>query len=49
MNFNKNDLWRERSELLNLWLSKLKWAEVLLLQEFDTKDKAFFLRSSYNA
>ena len=42
MNFNENDVWREKTELLNLKLSKLARAEVLLKLEFDTKDQVLF-------
>ena len=36
--YNENDVWREKPELLNLKLSKLARAKVLLKLEFDTKD-----------
>ena len=39
MNFNENDLWRDKTELLNLSLSKLPRAKVLLKLEFDTEDQ----------
>ena len=39
MNFNATDLWREKRELLNLRLSKLARAKVLIKLEFDTKDQ----------
>ena len=42
MNFNKNYLWRDKIELLNLRLSKLPSAKVLLKLEFDTKDQVVF-------
>ena len=42
MNFNKNDLWTEETELLNLNISKLARAKVLLNLEFDTKDQVLF-------
>ena len=38
MNFNENDLWMDKTELLNSRLSKLPSAKVLLKLEFDTKD-----------
>ena len=43
MNFNENDLWRDKTELLNLRLSKLPSAKVLLKLEFDTEDQVFFM------
>ena len=42
MNFNENEVWREKTELLNLKLSKLARAKVLLKLEFDTKDQVLF-------
>ena len=39
MNFNENDLWRDKTKLLNLRFSKLHSAKVLLKLEFDTKDQ----------
>ena len=39
MNFNENNLWREKTELLYLRLSKLAKAMVLLKMEFDTEDQ----------
>ena len=39
MNLNENGLWRDKTELLNLRLSKLPSAKVLLKPEFDTKDQ----------
>ena len=42
MNFNENELWRDKTELLNIMLSKLPNAKVLLKQEFDTKDQVLF-------
>ena len=36
MNFNENDLWTEKTDLLYLRLSKLARAIVLLKLEFDT-------------
>ena len=42
MNFNENDLWRDKTELLNLRLSKLPSAKVLLKLEFDTEDQVLF-------
>ena len=38
MNFNENDLWSDKTELLNLRLSKLPSVKDLLKLEFDTKD-----------
>ena len=43
MNFNENDVWREKTELLNLKLSKLARAKVSLKLEFDTKDQVFLV------
>ena len=42
MNFNENDLWRDKTELLNLRLSKLPSAKVLLKLEFDTEEQVLF-------
>ena len=43
MNFNENDLWRDKTKLLNLRFSKLNYrAKVLLKLEFDTEDKVLF-------
>ena len=42
MNFDENDLWREKTELLNLKFSKLARAKVLLKLEFDTKDQVLY-------
>ena len=42
MNFNENDLWRDKTKLLNLRLSKLPSAKVLLNLEFDTEDQVLF-------
>ena len=42
MNFNENDLWRDKTELLNLRLSKLPSTKVLLNLEFDTEDQVLF-------
>ena len=39
MNFNENDLWKDKTELLNLILSKLTSTKVLLKLEFDTEDQ----------
>ena len=43
MNFSENDVWREKTKLPNLELSKLARAKVLLKLEFDTKDQVLFL------
>ena len=43
MNFNENDLWKDKTELLNLKLSKLPSVKVLLKLEFDTKNQVLFL------
>ena len=43
MNFNENDLW---SDKMNLRLSKLPSAKVLLKLEFDTKDQVLSLLNS---
>jgi len=42
MNFNENDLLREKTELLYLRISKLARAKVLLKLEFDTEDQVLF-------
>ena len=42
MNFNENDLWRDKTKLLNLRFSKLHSAKVLLKLEFDTEDQVLF-------
>ena len=42
-NFNENDLWRDKTELLNLRLSKLPSLKVLLKLELDTKDQVLLL------
>ena len=42
MNFNENDLWRNKTKLPNLRFSKLHSAKVLLKLEFDTKDQVLF-------
>ena len=42
MNFNENDLWRNKTDLLNLRLSKLPITKVLLKLEFDTEDQVLF-------
>ena len=39
MNFNENDLWRDKTELLNLRLSKLPRTKFQLKLEFDSKDQ----------
>ena len=44
MNFNENDLWRDKTELLNLRLSKLPSTKVLLKLEFDTEDQVLFFK-----
>ena len=47
MKFNENDLLRDKTELLNLRLSKLPSTKVLLKLEFDTEDQVLFrLRSN---
>ena len=46
MNFNENDLWRDKTELLNLRLSKLPSTKVLLKLEFDTEDQVLFIFKS---
>ena len=43
MNFNENDLLREKTELLYLRISELARAKVLLKLEFDTEDQVLFL------
>ena len=42
MNFNENDLLREKTELLYLRISELERAKVLLELEFDTEDQVLF-------
>ena len=42
MNFNENDLWRDKAELLNLKPSQKPSAKVLLKLKFDTKDQVLF-------
>ena len=46
MNFNGNDLWRNKTELLNLRLTKLHITKVLLKLEFDTEDQVLFIHYS---
>ena len=43
MNLNENDLWRDKTMLLNLRFSKLHSAKVLLKLEFDTEDQVLSL------
>ena len=43
MNFNENDLLREKTELLYLRISKLTRLKVLLKLEFDTEDQVLFI------
>ena len=43
MNFNENDLWRDKIELLNMRLSRLPSTKVLLKLEFDTEDQVLFI------
>ena len=43
MNFNENDLLREKTELLYLRISKLTRAKVLLKLECDTEDQVLLL------
>ena len=42
MNFNENDLLREKTELLYFRILKLARAKVLLKLEFDTEDQVLF-------
>ena len=42
MNFNENDPWRDKTELLNFRLSKLPNTKVLLHLEFDTEDQVLY-------
>ena len=42
MNFSENDLWRDKTELLNLRFSKLPSRKVLLELDFDTEDQVLF-------
>ena len=46
MNFNENDLWRDKTKLLNFRFSKLHSTKVLLKLEFDTKDQVLSLLNS---
>ena len=39
MNINENDLWRDKTEVLNLRLPRLPSTKVLLKLEFDTEDQ----------
>ena len=39
----KMDLWKDKTEVLNLRLSRLPSAKVLLKLEFDTEDQVLFL------
>ena len=41
-NFNENDLWRDKTKLLNLRFSKLPSAKVLLKLDFNTKDQVLY-------
>ena len=43
MNFNENDLLRDKTKLLNLRFPKLHSVKVLLKLEFDTKDQVLFM------
>ena len=43
MNFNENDLRRDKTELLNLRFPKLPSTKVLLKLEFDTEDQVLLL------
>ena len=43
MNFNENDLLREKTELLYLRILKLARAKVLLKLEFDAEDQVLLL------
>ena len=45
MNFNKNDIWRDKTKLLNLRISKLHSAVVLLKLEFDTKEQVLYMNT----
>ena len=47
MNFNENDFWRNKTELLNLKLSKLPITKVLLKLEFDTEYQVLSFIKSY--
>ena len=40
---NEIDLWRDKTELLNLRLSKLPSTKVLLKLDFDTKDQVLLI------
>ena len=48
MNFNENDLWRDKTKLLNLRFSKLHSAKILLKLEFDTKDQVLLDNGSHD-
>ena len=43
MNFNENDLWRDKTNLQNLRFPKLHSVKVLLKLEFDSKDQVLLL------
>ena len=43
MNFNENDLWRDKPEHLNLRISKLPSLKVLSNLEFDTEAQVLFV------
>ena len=47
MNFNEHDLWRDKTDLLNLRLSRLPSAKVLLKLEFDTEDQVLLSFKSW--
>ena len=44
MNFNENDLWRDKTEVLNLRLSKLPGEKVLLKLEFDNENQVLLIK-----
>ena len=43
MNFNEKDLWREKTELLNLRFYEIARAKGLLELDFATKDQVLFV------
>ena len=47
MNFNENDVWMEKTKLLNFKLSILARAKVVLNLEFDTIDQVLSYLSFY--
>ena len=44
INFDENDVWREKTKLPNFKLSKLARTKVLLKLEFGTEDQVLFTK-----